>query len=285
MTMVKHNQLNTLLMEILIVVLFFSLCSTVILDVFVGAHNQRARAGAQADALTAAQSLADRLYAADEREDVLRQSGFFERGDGTWHLSCGAYDLLVTLGEETYSAGTLETADDLHPAFRALCARGGGTVNQREYRIGPGAASLMMLVVVLSMSVLGMLALMSARSDENLSLRSAEVARQVAELNVSAERSLAELDDALAKAAGAAQSEDDYLARVEAALNEAMTLEGRTVSWKETNDEGRTLACAVELEPFGAFPRFVRTVYHLAIDEGAMEGEDLLFDAGYIGEL
>ena len=67
--------------------------------------------GAQADALTAAQSLADRLYAADEREDVLRQSGFFERGDGTWHLSCGAYDLLVTLGEETYSAGTLETAE------------------------------------------------------------------------------------------------------------------------------------------------------------------------------
>lgn len=111
MTMVKHNQLNTLLMEILIVVLFFALCSTVILDVFVGAHNQSARAGAQADALTAAQSLADRLYAADEREDVLRQSGFFERGDGTWHLSCGAYDLLVTLGEETYSAGTLETAE------------------------------------------------------------------------------------------------------------------------------------------------------------------------------
>ena len=130
-------------------------------------------------------------------------------------------------------------------------------MNQREYRIGPGAASLMLLVVVLSMSVLGMLALMSARSDENLSLRSAEVARQVAELNVSAERSLAELDDALAKAAGAAQSEE----------------------------EGRTLACAVELEPLGAFPRFARTVYHLVIDEGAMEGEDLLFDTGYIGEL
>ena len=47
MTMVKHNQLNTLLMEILIVVLFFALCSTVILDVFVGAHNQSARAGAK----------------------------------------------------------------------------------------------------------------------------------------------------------------------------------------------------------------------------------------------
>ena len=51
-------------------VLFFALCSTVILNVFVGAHNQSARAGAQADALIAAQSLADRLYAADERKDA-----------------------------------------------------------------------------------------------------------------------------------------------------------------------------------------------------------------------
>ncbi len=38
-------------------------------------------------------------------------------------------------------------------------------MSQREYRIGPGAASLMLLVVVLSMCVLGVLALMGARSD------------------------------------------------------------------------------------------------------------------------
>lgn len=104
--MVKHNRQNTLLMEILIVVLFFALCSTVILNVFVGAHNQSARAGA----LIAAQSLADRLYAADERKDALRQSGFAENEDGAWHLHCGAYDLLVTLGETACPAGTMETA-------------------------------------------------------------------------------------------------------------------------------------------------------------------------------
>mgnify|MGYP005959906305 FL=1 len=108
--MVKHNRQNTLLMEILIVVLFFALCSTVILNVFVGAHNQSVRAGAQADALIAAQSLADRLYAADERKDVLRQNGFAEDEDGAWHLHCGAYDLLVTLGEAVCPAGTMETA-------------------------------------------------------------------------------------------------------------------------------------------------------------------------------
>lgn len=53
-------------------------------------------------------------------------------------------------------------------------------MSQREYRIGPGAASLMLLVVVLSMCVLGVLALMGARSDEGLSLRSIQVAQEVA---------------------------------------------------------------------------------------------------------
>ena len=159
-------------------------------------------------------------------------------------------------------------------------------MNQREYRIGPGAASLMLLVVVLSMSALGMLAMMSARSDESLSLRSQDVARQ-AELNVSAEQSLARLDAVLADAARTAQGEADYLARVEAALAEepeaGMTLLGRTVSWTETNDEGRTLICAVELQERGAFPRYVKAVYRLATDEGEPDGEERLFDAA--GEL
>ena len=70
-------------------------------------------------------------------------------------------------------------------------------MSQREYRIGPGAASLMLLVVVLSMCVLGVLALMGARSDEGLSLRSIQVAQEVARLNVQAERSLADLDEKL----------------------------------------------------------------------------------------
>ena len=160
-------------------------------------------------------------------------------------------------------------------------------MNQREYRIGPGAASLMLLVVVLSMSALGMLAMMSARSDESLSLRSQDVARQVAELNVSAEQSLARLDAVLADAARTAQGEADYLARVEAALAEepeaGMTLLGRTVSWPETNDEGRTLICAVELQEWGAFPRYVKAVYRLVTDEGEPDGEERLFDAA--GEL
>ena len=41
---------------------------------------------------------------------MLRQSGFAEDEDGAWHLHCGAYDLLVTLGETACPAGTMETA-------------------------------------------------------------------------------------------------------------------------------------------------------------------------------
>ena len=62
-----------------------------------------------------------------------------------------------------------------------------------------------------------------------------------------------------------------------------MTLLGRTVSWTETNDEGRTLTCAVELQERGAFPRYVKAVYRLATDEGEPDGEERLFDAA--GEL
>ena len=41
-------------------------------------------------------------------------------------------------------------------------------MKRREIHIGPGAPSLLLVVVVVGMSVLGLLALMSARSDAKL---------------------------------------------------------------------------------------------------------------------
>ena len=45
--------------------------------------------------------------------------------------------------------------------------------------MGPGAASLIMIFVMLSMSVLSMLSLMNSRNDVRLSERSAEVAGEI----------------------------------------------------------------------------------------------------------
>ena len=128
-------------------------------------------------------------------------------------------------------------------------------MNRKEYNIGPGAASLMLIVVVLSMSVLGMLAMMNARSDNRLSGRSAEVTEQVYALDKQAEYTLAELDGMLAECAAQAQDDEEYLALVAGRLPMEASLTERTVRWQEYGEDGRSLFCAVELAQRGEFPR------------------------------
>ena len=117
---------------------------------------------------------------------------------------------------------------------------------------GPGAASLILIVVILSMGVLGMLALMNARNDAQLSRRSIEVVAAGYELNDKAERSVAELDEVLARCAVSTFSDEAYLVAVRANLPDGMLMgqEDRIVSW-ELSDGLRTLSCAVEVLPQG----------------------------------
>ena len=71
--------------------------------------------------------------------------------------------------------------------------------------LGPGAPSLILIFVALSMSVLGMLSLMSARNDLHLSERSVQVVETVYALNERAEESRRELDRMLAQCAAEAE--------------------------------------------------------------------------------
>ena len=121
---------------------------------------------------------------------------------------------------------------------------------------GPGAASLILIVVILSMGVLGMLALMNARNDARLSSRSTSVVVAGYELNDKAERKLAELDGVLARCAALSYSDEAYLAAVRGNLPDGMLMgEGeRIVSW-ELTDGLRTLSCAVEILPQGEAER------------------------------
>ena len=128
-------------------------------------------------------------------------------------------------------------------------------MNRKDYHIGPGAASLMLIVVVMAMSVLGILAMMNARSDNRLSMRSAEVAEQAYGLADAAERTLAELDAVLLACAEEAEDDEGWLALVADALPDGMTLSDRTISWTEESDGERQLVCAVELADFGEAPR------------------------------
>lgn len=120
---------------------------------------------------------------------------------------------------------------------------------------GPGAASLILIVVILSMSVLGILALMNARNDIKLCERSVQVVRAGYELNVEAERRLASLDAIAALYAAKSENDDDYAAAVRAFLPTDMAMNDREISWDVT-DGLRTLECAVSLNPLGAEKRF-----------------------------
>ena len=117
---------------------------------------------------------------------------------------------------------------------------------------GPGAASLILIVVILSMAVLGMLALMNACNDSKLSSRSIEVVAAGFELNDRAERNMAELDAVVARCAASTFSDEAYLAAVRGSLPDGMLMgqEDRIVSW-ELTDGLRTLSCAVEVLPQG----------------------------------
>lgn len=120
---------------------------------------------------------------------------------------------------------------------------------------GPGAASLILIVVILSMSVLGMLALMNARNDNRLSSRSIAVVEAGYALNDQAERTLATLDGVLYTCSAVSDSDEVYLEAIRGLLPAGMLMDGRIIRWSET-DELRTLNCAVEVLPLGEGERY-----------------------------
>ncbi len=142
-------------------------------------------------------------------------------------------------------------------------------MNTKSWKVGPGAVSMLLMLVVVSMSVLGALALLSAKDAERLSDRAAEVAQIAAELDVRAEMTLSRLDALAARCAAEAENEEDYLERIAAALPEGTALEDRRIIWTERLG-GRALECAAEIAAPGAFPRLEWHTHRLVVDAEAI---------------
>ena len=106
----KGNQLNTLLVEIMIAVLFFALSSTVVLETFVVTRNQSRLADVYNVALMEAQNIADKLYASTEVDETLTQAGFTQDGN-VWTFTEEVYNLRVIVAEEETDAGVLLNAE------------------------------------------------------------------------------------------------------------------------------------------------------------------------------
>ena len=139
-------------------------------------------------------------------------------------------------------------------------------MNKRKIALGPGAASLILIVVVLSLCMMAMLTQISARNDYNLCTRSAEMVQRVYELNAQSEQKLAELDALLVTAQKDAADMDAYLEKVQSLLPEDMTLEEDKITWTEPLDN-RNLECIVQLLPPGEKQRTKWISHKLIVDE------------------
>ena len=110
--MKTHNRSNALLMELLLVILFFMLASTLLMRFFGGIHSLEARSGLIAAVAAEAQSQADRLYQAEDPEAELVSMGF-QPADTEWTYTGEGYRSTVTVtpGEDGWTRRTLTVRD------------------------------------------------------------------------------------------------------------------------------------------------------------------------------
>ena len=133
--------------------------------------------------------------------------------------------------------------------------------------LGPGASSLILIFVVLSLTALGMLSLMTSRNDFRLAERSASVTQAVYALNVRAEERRAELDALLLSCAKDASSDAEYLSAVSAALPDDVLLEDDLLLFT-VEDDSRMLDCALRIYPLSAPVRTAWARYNLTAETG-----------------
>ena len=133
--------------------------------------------------------------------------------------------------------------------------------------LGPGASSLILIFVVLSLASLGMLSLLTARNDFRLAERSASVTQSVYALNIRAEERRAELDALLLSCVKDASSDAEALFMLEASLPEDVTLEDDLLLFT-VEDDSRVLDCALRIDPNNSNQRTSWVRYNLTSETG-----------------
>ena len=108
--MKENGRVNALLVELLIVLLFFMLASTTLMEIFGAAKLNSSRAGASNAALMQAQNVAEQLYASQDVEQALETLGFAKEGED-WRLNGGEYELIASYLYAQDRAGALRQVE------------------------------------------------------------------------------------------------------------------------------------------------------------------------------
>ena len=90
--MKKHGTSNILLIELVLVILFFMLCASVIVEAFGGARLKSREARSRSEAMMTVENLEARLAGEENTEGMLESSGFLPEED-RWVLREKDYTL------------------------------------------------------------------------------------------------------------------------------------------------------------------------------------------------
>ncbi len=104
----EGHRANALLVELLLVILFFMLGATTLTELFAGAKHKSLQARATNNSMMEAENIADDLYGAEDPEATLQALGFTREGEA-WKLTQDGYTLTVSRQDEEMEAGTLRT--------------------------------------------------------------------------------------------------------------------------------------------------------------------------------
>ncbi|MDO4546791.1 MAG: hypothetical protein Q4D04_01695 [Clostridia bacterium] len=150
-------------------------------------------------------------------------------------------------------------------------------MNGRGFRIGPGAASLMLIVLVLCMSIVGILAFVSAVGDVKLSERSAEMTREYYAADGICSQRLAALDAALLKAEYNAVDDEAYIREITSSLGDEYHVDGREVTLMIDAKYDRHILCRAFIYTLGEGPGGARygILEHSLTDDMEWEEEYL----------
>ena len=103
----KNYKGNMLLIELIIVILFFSLSQLVVVRLFAAAHQKAADSGLMADALSYCEDVAERLSGESNPDAVLMEMGFVG-GNGQYvYSSAQGFDAEISLSRESGPGGEL----------------------------------------------------------------------------------------------------------------------------------------------------------------------------------
>ncbi len=106
--MKKHGTANILLIELVLVILFFMLCVSTLVEMFGLARVKSAHAKAGSQAMLIVENLEERLAGTADAGAELEKDGFVLE-DGVWTLRQENYTLTAVESEEKTGAGALRT--------------------------------------------------------------------------------------------------------------------------------------------------------------------------------